>query len=177
MKVNFNRVAKTGLLAAAMIIAAPALADHHMEEAKADHTPEGSAIFVPAPPAGKGQIVFFRPGGMGMAMGCTVNQGTADDKTKITSLGNGKYAIVLADPGKQDYWVKSEKKDALTLLVEEGETQFVRCKIKMGLMAGRPDLSPSTAAEFVEKSDGLKPVDDEDLGEGALRAADIKAAK
>lgn len=143
----------------------------------ADHTPPGSEVFVPAPPEGKGQIVFFRPGGMGMAMGCTVNQGTTDAKTKVTSLGNGKYSIVVAEPGKQDYWVKNENKDALTLLVEDGETQYVRCKIKMGFMSGRPDLSPSTAEEFAEKSDGLELVDDDDMGQGALRAAEIEAAR
>ena len=141
-----------------------------------DRTPEGSEIFVPAPPEGKGQVVFFRSGSMmGAAMGCTVNQGTSKDKTKITSLGNGRYSIVVAEPGKQDYWVKNEKKDAMTLLVEEGETQYVRCKIKMGLMSGRPDIAPSTAEEFAEKSDGLKLVDDDDMGEGSLRVADLEA--
>lgn len=139
----------------------------------ADHTPAGSQIYIPAPPEGKGQVVFFRPGGMGMAMGCTVNQGTKDNKTKITSLGNNRYSVVVAEPGKQDYWVKNEKKDGLTLLVEENETQFVSCRIKMGIMSGRPDISPSKAADFVVKSGKLKLVDDDDMGEGARRAAEL----
>ncbi len=139
----------------------------------ANHTPEGSPHFIPAPPSGKGQIVFYRSTRMGFAMGCTINQGTKKDKTKISSLGAGKYVIVTAEPGKQDYWVKNEKKDALTLLVEEGETQFVECRIKMGFMSGRPDLSPSDAAEFVEKGESLKLVDDDDMGEGALRSTDL----
>lgn len=142
-------------------------------EPPADHTPAGSQITIPAPPAGKGQIVFFRPRGMGMAMGCTINQGTKDNKTKITSLGNGRYSVVVAEPGKQDYWVKNEKKDSLTLLVEEDETQFVSCRIKMGIMSGRPDLSPSNPAAFAEKSNKLKLVDDDDMGEGARRAAEL----
>lgn len=145
-------------------------------EAKpAPHTPEGSPHFIPAPPEGKGQIVFYRSSMMGFAMGCTINQGTKKDKTKISSLGSSKYVIVTADPGKQDYWVKNEKKDAITLLVEEGETQYVRCRIKMGFMSGRPDLTPSSAEEFVEKGEGLNMVDDDDMGEGALRSADIAA--
>ena len=144
-------------------------------EKPAPHTPEGSPHFIPAPPEGKGQIVFYRSSMMGFAMGCTVNQGTKKDKTKITSVGSGKYVIVAADPGKQDYWVKNEKKDAITLLVEEGETQYVRCRIKMGFMSGRPDLTPSSAEEFVEKGEGLKMVDDDDMGEGALRSTDIAA--
>jgi len=61
---------------------AAVMADHHAGAAMAAHTPEGSEIAIPAPPEGKGQIVFFRSGGMGMAMGCTVNQGDKDNKTK-----------------------------------------------------------------------------------------------
>lgn len=141
----------------------------------ANVAPEGSPHFIPAPPAGKGQIVFYRSSAMGFAVGCTVNQGTSDNKTKITSVGSGRYAIVVAEPGKQDYWAKSEKKDALTVLVEEGETQYVECRIKMGFMVGRPDLSPSSAEEFVEKGAKLKLVDDDDMGEGALRSTDLAA--
>jgi hypothetical protein len=66
-----------------------------------------------------------------MAMGCTVKEG----ETKVSSLGNGKYVVVVAEPGTHEYLVRSEAKDALTLLVEADETQFVRCHIKMGIMA------------------------------------------
>ena len=73
--------------------------------------------------------------------------------------------------------VKSEAKDVLALEVEEGETQFAVCKIKMGFMAGRPDLRPSTEAEF-RKAGTDRLVDDEDMGPGpgALRAAELAAA-
>ncbi|XUU59759.1 hypothetical protein ACRAQ6_09265 [Erythrobacter sp. HA6-11] len=163
----------------AMSEAAEEAAEAVMDEpaGPANHTPEGSPHFIPLPPEGKGQIVFYRSTRMGFAMGCTINQGTKKDKTKISSLGAGKYVIVAAEPGKQDYWVKNEKKDAITLLVEEGETQFVECRIKMGFMSGRPDLSPSDAAEFVEKGESLKLVDDDDMGEGALRSSDLAAAQ
>jgi hypothetical protein len=134
-------------------------------------TPEGSEIFIPDPPAGKGQIVFFRPSAMGMAIACTVKEG----ETKVSSLGNGKYFILVTEPGTHSYSVKTEATDALTLLVEPDETQFVRCKMKMGLVAGRPDISPATGADFAEKSAHLKLVDDDDMGEGALRAAEIAA--
>lgn len=144
---------------------------------RANVAPEGSPHFIPAPPEGKGQIVFYRSSAMGFAVGCTVNQGGKDDKVKITSIGSGKYVIVTADPGKQDYWTKSEAKDAITLLIEEGETQYVECRIKMGFMVGRPDLSPSSPEEFVEKGSKLKLVDDDDMGEGALRSTDIEALK
>jgi hypothetical protein len=153
------------------VAAAASLAGLSGGPASAADTPEGSEIFIPDPPPGKGQVVFFRPSGMGMAMGCTVKEG----ETKISSLGNGKYFILVTEPGTHEFAVRSEARDALTLLVEPDETQFVRCKLKMGIMAGRPDIAPATGADFAEKSGNLKLVDDDDMGQGALRAADIAA--
>jgi hypothetical protein len=72
--------------------------------------------------------------------------------------------------------VRSEAKDSLTLLVEPDETQFVRCKIKMGIMAGRPDISPSNADDFAKVSPKLKMVHDDDMGQGALRSTDLAKA-
>lgn len=130
-------------------------------------------IAIPAPPPGKGQVVFFRPGGMGFAVGCSVNE----NGQKISSLGAGKYFVLVTTPGRHEYLVKSESKDVLALEVESDETQFAKCRIKMGIMVGRPDLAPATEAEF-RQSAKLKPVDDEDMGPGpgALKAADLSAA-
>jgi len=55
-------------------------------------TPEGSAIFVPDPPPGKGQIVFFRPSAMGMAIACTVKEG----ETKVSSLALARPVLEAA---------------------------------------------------------------------------------
>jgi hypothetical protein len=163
---------KMGLTAGlCLMFAAPALAQ--------DHTPANSEIAVPAPPEGKGQIVFFRAGSMvGMAMGCQVNEGEGEpSEAKVSSLGNGRYFILQADPGTHEFWVRNEKKDELTLLVEPDETQFVECKIKMGIMSGRPDIRPSDGERFAEKSGGMKLVDDDDMkAEGVLRAADLGVA-
>lgn len=147
-----------------------------MPAAAQDHTPEGSEVRIPAPPAGMGQIVFYRTGSMvGMAMGCQVNEGEGTpDEAKVSSLGNGKYFILQTTPGTHEFWVRNERRDALTLLVEDGETQYVRCKIKMGIMSGRPDIKPSDAAEFVEGSDSVSLVDDDDMrAPGVLRAAQL----
>ena len=152
------------LAAPMMLAAAPALAQH---------TPEGSQITIPAPPPGMGQIVFFRPGGMGMAMGCQINEGEGEpSEAKVSSLGNGKYFIYQTTPGTHEFWVRNENTDALALLVEPDETQFVRCRIKMGIMSGRPDIAPSDGATFAAASDDLELVDDDDMrAEGVLRAA------
>lgn len=150
------------LTACAFLAAAPAMA--------ADSAP----VAIPAPPAGKGQIVFYRTGTiMGAAMGCAVNEGGQ----KISSLGSGRYFVLVTEPGRHEYTVKSEAKDVLALEVEADETQYAMCRIKMGIMAGRPDLRPSTRDEFV-KSGTDRIVDAEDMGPapGALRPEELKAA-
>ncbi len=103
--------------------------------------------------AGKGQVVFYRPGSIaGMALGCTIRE----DGAEQARLGSGKYYALSVAPGKHVYTTQSEAKDVLTLDVEPGETYFVKCKIGAGIMAGRPNLSPADATEFAAKAKGLK---------------------
>ena len=117
-------------------------------------------IEVPAPPEGKGQIVFYRTGGPGFIMGCAVNE----NGEKVSSLGAGKYFVLVAEPGPHTFTAESESKDTLNLEVDPDETQYVRCKIKMGIMVGRPNLSPSDKTTFDTMSRKLKMVDEDDRG-------------
>jgi len=111
------------------------------------------AIVVPAPPAGKGEVVFFRSGTMfGAAISCAVHENGA----KVSSLPPGHYFVLAAEPGKHAYSVASEATDTLNVQVESGEVQFVSCHVKMGIMAGRPVLAPASEADF--KAKGLKEV-------------------
>jgi hypothetical protein len=165
------KIVAIGTLGLAIAAAAPASA-----AGKKDKPPrkEKAPIVLPVPPAGKGQIVFFRSGTiMGAAMGCSVNE----SGQKVSSLGVGRYFVMVTEPGRHEFTVKSEAKDVLALEVEPDETQFASCSIKMGLMAGRPDIKPATEAEFREH-DGLDLVDDDDMGPGpgALRANELSAA-
>lgn len=108
---------------------------------------------IEAPQAGKGQIVFYRTGGLvGAAISCNVRENDA----LIGGLSGGKYFVVQAQPGKHIYTTKSEAKDTLNMEVESGETYYVRCTIGAGVVAGRPNLSPVDKAAFDEKSGGLK---------------------
>ncbi len=114
---------------------------------------------IPGPPAGQGQVIFWRPGTMvGGVMGCGVNMGTE----RISALGAGKYFVVNLAPGTHEFNARSEARDALTLEVEDGETYYVRCTIRMGFMVGRPNLSPSDVAAFNEKRGDLEYVDSDD---------------
>lgn len=110
-------------------------------------------VAIPTPPAGMGQVVFYRPGSlMGMAISCNVREGGV----MVGPLANGKYFVAPLTPGKHQFTTKSEATDTLNLEVEEGETQYVKCKIGAGFAAGRPNLSPSDKAEFDKKHPKMK---------------------
>lgn len=153
------------LIAAAVLAAAAQLAMTGAAPAALAQAEAEGELTIPTPPPGKGQVLFYRTGGLsGAALGCAVfDVGAAD---KLSSLGAGKYFILVSDPGPRSFTVKSlETKDALTLEIEEGETQFVRCKIKTGFMSGRADIGPSTETEFRTKHKNPKLVDAEDMSE------------
>ncbi|MFN7157390.1 hypothetical protein [Erythrobacter cryptus] len=159
---------KKFLVALAFAAAAPVAMTASAPAALAQDKAEGE-FKIPTPPEGKGQVIFYRTGGIsGAALGCAVFDAGAEDK--LSSLGAGKYFVLVSDPGPRSFTVKSlEAKDAMTLEIEEGETQFVRCKIKAGFMSGRADIAPSNESEFRSKYKTAKLVDADDM------SAEVKA--
>jgi len=155
------------LVATALALSAPAAM---IGATTAALTQAESEFKIPTPPAGKGQVIFYRTGGLsGAALGCAVFDVGAQDK--LSSLGAGRSFVLVSDPGPRSFTVKSlETKDALALEIEEGETQFVRCKIKTGFMSGRADIGPSTESEFRTKHKDPKLVDAEDMSEAVRQA-------
>ena len=137
--------------------AAPALAAPKPASAASSTAPaSGAAVAklndVPPPPAGKGQVVFFRPERLaGWAVSFSVREG---DKG-VAKLTNGTYYVQVTDPGVHEYNVSFETRDNLRLEVEEGETYYVLQAIGMGIVAARPNMTPSTEDAFQEKQ--LKP--------------------
>lgn len=124
-------------LTALLLSPAPVLAKS--KDAKA-------TIVLPTPKAGKGQVVFFRPGGMGGAIKCTVRE----EGKMVGRVGANRYYVIDAEPGVHTFTAKSEATDAVTVQVEADETAFVKCKITMGMMVGRPNLSPATEMDFAK---------------------------
>ena len=109
----------------------------------------------PGANANKGTIVFFRAKKFaGAAVGYKVREGDVE----ICRLRNASYCLLQATPGKHEYTVHSEKKDILTLEVDPGETYYVVGGITVGVLAGRPNLSPSDAATFEGMKSELKDV-------------------
>ena len=105
------------------------------------------------PPAGKGQIIFFREKHFaGAAVSFKVREG---DKA-LGKLSSGSYFVAVLDPGAHDFAVHSENKDALHMEVEAGETYYVAGSISMGFLVGETHIAPSDEATFLKNFDKLK---------------------
>lgn len=106
------------------------------------------------PPADKGQIVFFRDKKF---VGGGVNYKVREGDSELGKLSNGSFFVHVTEPGAHEYTVHSEAKDILNLEVEAGETYYVIGGVTMGILAGRPNLSPSDQASFEALAGKLKP--------------------
>ena len=112
------------------------------------------AAVVGTPPAGKAHVVFFRPSKfVGAAVGFKVRE----NNVELGKLRNGNYFVLAVEPGEHTYVVHSETKDVTPIEAEAGETYFLSGSLSMGVMAGRPNLSPSDAAAFEAALPKLKP--------------------
>jgi hypothetical protein len=116
-----------------------------------------SAIGTPSP--GKAMVVFFRPSKfVGAAVGFKVRE----NDVELGKLRNGNYFAIEVEPGQHSYVVHSEAKDVTTIEAEAGETYFLSGSLNFGVVAGRPNLSPSDAAAFeavLPKLKKSKPLD------------------
>ena len=69
----------------------------------------------------------------------------------------GRYHVAITEPGIHSFTVRSEATDTLRMEIEPGETYYSECTIGMGIMAGRPNLSPSDRTAFLARFPKLKP--------------------
>jgi hypothetical protein len=122
----------------------------------ASDEPVQGAIAIPAPPPGRGQVVFFRSKSL-MGTGQWFN--VREDGKALGKLVNGAYFIQVAEPGVHTYTAKTEPEfnDKLKLQVDPGETYFVEGVLTHGVIIGAADLTPSTAAAFNKAAKELKP--------------------
>lgn len=81
-----------------------------------------------------GTIVIFRPSSIvGYAVACPVRW----HEREVVELGRGKYAEWKVPPGQ---YILTNKTSNVQVNVAAGETQYVRCTIKPGILSGRADL-------------------------------------
>jgi hypothetical protein len=122
--------------------------------ARAETPAEGASapVVIPAPAPGTSQVVFFRPSAMGMAISCNIRE----NGKMLGTTNNGRYFVLTTTPGPHKFTTRGEATDELNVEAEADETSYVKCKIGMGFMAGRPNISPATKEEFDAKSAKLK---------------------
>lgn len=106
---------------------------------------ETGVVTLGAPAAGKGQIVFYRPGKF---VGAAVSFKVREGETELGKLSNGGYFFIDVTPGTHEYVVHSEAKDTLPLEIDAGEVYYVEGSLSVGVMVGRPNLSPSDKTKF-----------------------------
>lgn len=97
----------------------------------------------PAP--GKGQVVFYRESKM---MGAALSFKVRENEVELGKLSNGVYFAIDFEPGVHEFVVHSEAKDVTPIEVEAGEVYYLKFGISVGILAGRPNLSPSTQEAF-----------------------------
>ncbi|MDP1632142.1 MAG: DUF2846 domain-containing protein [Caulobacter sp.] len=106
----------------------------------------------PAP--GKGQVVFFRQSKL---MGAALSFKVRENGAELGKLSNGVYFVLDMDPGLHEFEVHSEAKDVTPIEVEEGEVSYLVFGLSIGVLAGRPNLSPSTKEVFDPLEIKMKP--------------------
>lgn len=126
----------------------PAPAAEAVTPAPATTTPALSDKVIAAigtPEPGKALVVFFRPSKfVGAAVGFKVRE----NEVELGKLRNGNYFTLQVEPGQHAYVVHSETEDRTLIEAEAGETYFLSGALGMGVVVGRPNLSPSDAAAF-----------------------------
>jgi len=90
------------------------------------------------PGAEEALIYYYRPGkfwGSGVYYDIEENQKT------VTTLYNGGYYPHFTEPGDKRIEASTEAKTELLFTAEKGKTYFVRGKVNMGVLMGRPSLN------------------------------------
>ncbi len=118
-----------------------------------DTAPVSTPVQLPAPPTGKGQVVFYRKPMVSLV---PFNWMVRENTVEICRMVAGTYCVATVDEGKHTFEVHSEATDKLTLEVDAGETYYVIGSISMGMIVNRPNITPTQKAQFDALSGKLK---------------------
>lgn len=89
------------------------------------------------PAADETLIYYYRPGKF---IGSGVYYNVEENKDVVTTLYNGGYYPHHTTPGEKHIEASTEGKSELFFTAEKGKTYFVRGKVNVGLVMGRPSL-------------------------------------
>jgi hypothetical protein len=102
-----------------------------------------------------GKIVMYRGSSiMGAGLACPIRY----KGQEIVELARGKYAEWSVPPGR---YILTNHTSSVEVAVDPGETRYVRCMIKTGMLTGRADLQIVDEESFNEHRNEyeLKPLD------------------
>ncbi len=102
-------------------------------------------IPVDSPPsANAGKIVMYRGSSiMGAGLACPIRYKGQD----LVELARGKYAEWSVPAGR---YILTNHTSSVEVAVDPGETRYVRCMIKTGMLTGRADLQIVDEESFNE---------------------------
>jgi hypothetical protein len=90
----------------------------------------------------EGRIIMFRGSTLvGATSACPIRH----EGREIVELGRGKYAEWHVAPGR---YILTNKTSFVEVSVNPGETRYVRCNTKMGMLVWRADLQIADQANF-----------------------------
>jgi hypothetical protein len=111
---------------------------------------------IPPPPPGMGQIVFYRlPNYFGMLDWFKIRENGAE----LGKLTNGTFFVSVLPPGKHKFSAATENHDELTIELDDGETQYVRGSLSMGLVLYEVRLTPGDAQRFQASAGNMHQVE------------------
>jgi len=125
-----------------------------LAEDAAAPAPAATSAIAP-PPAGKGQVVFFRHMGL---MGAPYWAKVREKDAEIGKLSDGVYFVAVTDPGVHTYTAAVTGKDTLRMQVDPGETYYVEGRMTIALLGYNVVLAPSDEAAFQKALSGMKRV-------------------
>jgi hypothetical protein len=149
-------------------IEAPAVLPSVSAEAASpeNHELSESQVRFPDVKAGTSHLVFYRQSRLSYAlMGC----GIAINGIRISALGNGRYFVMVVDPGDHVIAVDGYRRSTIRLSVAADTRTFVRCSMKSGFLRANPELS--LEAESIANRDimHLQYIDMNDASEYVFR--------
>lgn len=103
----------------------------------------------PDPTVGEqtGTIVFYRRASLaGLANACPVRH----KGEEVVELGRGKVFKWQVKPGR---YILENKTSSVEVSVDPGETRYVRCQMKTGILTYRADLQIVDGTEYDELKD------------------------
>lgn len=91
-----------------------------------------------------GKIVMYRGSSiMGAAVACPIRY----KGQEVVELGRGKYAEWSVPPGR---YILTNHTSSVEVAVDPGETRYVRCTMKTGMLTARADLQIVDEESFNE---------------------------